>query len=74
MPADKQHGDIIRYTVIYKNIPDGTDKSKTVTTKTAKLVGLEKYTEYSISVLASTIKGDGPPSIPIIVWTEEDSK
>ena len=74
MPADKQHGDIIHYTVIYKNIPDGADKSKTVTTKTAELVGLAKYTAYSINVLASTIKGDGPTSIPIIVWTDEDSK
>ena len=74
MPADKQHGHIIRYTVIFKKIPGGTDKSKSVTAKTVELVGLAKYTLYSIKVLASTIVGDGPPSIPIHVSTDQDSK
>ena len=74
VPADKQHGDINSYTVTYKKIPGGTDKSKTVTVKTAELDGLEKYTNYSIKVLATTMKGDGPPSEPITVSTDQDSK
>lgn len=74
VPADKQNGEIIHYTVIYRKIPGGTDNSKTVKTKTAELEGLEKYTKYSIKVLAATINGDGPPSVSIIVWTDQDSK
>ena len=74
VPADKQHGDIIHYTVIYEKKEGGTEKRKTVTTRTAELKDLEKYTEYSIKVLAATIKGDGPPSDPIIVRTDQDGK
>ena len=74
VPVDKQLGNIIRYSVIYKKIPGGTERSKTVTLKTAELGGLEKYTKYSIKVLAATIKGDLPPSVPIVVWTDQDSK
>ena len=74
MPADKQHGKIIYYIVIYKKKEGGTEKSKTIVTRTAKLKDLEKYTEYSITVLAATIKGDGPTSNPIIVRTDQDGK
>ena len=35
---------------------------------------LEKYTNYSILVFASTVKGDGNASDPIIVTTDQDSK
>ena len=41
VPADKQLGDIIRYSVIYRKIPGGAETSKTVTLKTAELGGLE---------------------------------
>ena len=39
----------------------------------ANLTGLKEFVEYNISVVASTVKGDGPPSI-IVVRTDEDSK
>ena len=38
------------------------------------LRGLEEYTNYSILVFASTVKGDGNASDSIIVTTDEDSK
>ena len=38
------------------------------------LRGLEEYTNYSILVFASTVKGDGNASDPIIVTTDEDSE
>ena len=38
------------------------------------LRGLKKYTNYSIWVSASTVKGNGNASKPIIVTTDEDSK
>ena len=35
---------------------------------------LEKYTNYTIQVLAFTAKGDGKISEPIVVITDEDGK
>ena len=43
-------------------------------TTQANLTGLNEYTNYSITVFASTLKGDGNVSEPIIVITDEDSK
>ena len=43
-------------------------------TTQANLTGLNEYTNYSITVFASTLKGDGNVSEPIIVFTDEDSK
>ena len=40
----------------------------------ATLTGLHEYTNYSITVFASTAKGGGNVSTPIIVVTDEDSK
>ena len=40
----------------------------------ATLTGLSEYTNYSITVFASTAKGNGNISAPIIVITDEDSK
>ena len=38
------------------------------------LTELNEYTNYSITVFASTVKGRGNVSEPIIVITDEDSK
>ena len=40
----------------------------------ATLTGLNEYTNYSITVFASTVKGGGRISALIIVVTEQDSK
>ena len=36
--------------------------------------GLNEHTEYSITVFASTSKGGGTKSAPIVIITDEDSK
>ena len=42
---------------------------------TREITGLRKYVEYNITVLASTVKGDGPHSTPVlVVRTDQDSK
>ena len=74
VPPDKQHGHIRQYTVIYKKIPGGTDRTVTVMARRVELKDLEKFSVCDIRVLAATIKGDGPPSDPIFVYTDEDSK
>nr|XP_058950117.1 protein sidekick-1-like [Pocillopora verrucosa] len=75
VPEDKQHGDIISYTVMYKRTTNVTYKSVEVTPisgKFAELNGLDEYTFYDIKVLAATNVGNGPASNPIKVQTDED--
>ena len=38
------------------------------------LTGLKKHTNYTITVVAATSKGNGVVSAPIIVITDEDSE
>ena len=76
VPVVDQNGIILTYTVMYKALPDETPRSTVVIAPTtqANLTGLKKYRNYSITVFASTAKGDGNVSAPIIVITDEDSK
>ena len=76
VPAADQNGVIEKYTVTYKALPDGSPQSKVVIAPTTQvtLTGLNEYTNYSITVFASTVKGGGNQSKPIIVITDEDSK
>ena len=76
VPAAAKHGVILSYTVTYKALPAGSQRTKVVSAPTthATLTDLNEYTNYSITVFASTIKGDGNLSEPIVVITDEDSK
>ena len=71
-----QNGIILSYTVTYTALPVGVPRTavESDTTTHLALKGLEEYTNYSILVFASTAKGDGNASDPIIVTTDEDSK
>lgn len=81
VPADKQHGKILEYTVVYKtSVVDTETKERVVppsiqfNSRRIELTKLTEYTSYSIQVLAATVKGDGPRSEPITVRTDQDSK
>ena len=76
VPVVDQNGIILTYTVKYMALPDESPRSTVVIAPTtqANLIGLAKYRNYSITVFASTAKGDGNASEPIIVITDEDSK
>ena len=76
VPEADQNGIILSYTVTYKALPGGAPKAEVVIAPTTEttLTGLNEYTNYSITVFASTVKGDGNVSEPIIVITDEDSK
>ena len=76
VPSTDQNGTILSYTVTYKALPDGSPQTKVVSAPTTQvtLTGLNEYTNYSITVFASTVKGNGNISVPIIVITDEDSK
>ena len=76
VPAADQNGIILSYTVTYKALPGGTPETKVVIAPTTEvtLTDLNEFTNYSITVFASTVKGAGNDSEPIIVITDEDSK
>ena len=76
VPVVDQNGITLTYTVTYVALPDESPLSTVVIAPTtqANLIGLAKYRNYSITVFASTAKGDGNSSEPIIVITDEDSK
>ena len=76
VPVLDQNGIILTYTVKYMALPDESPRSTVVIAPAtqANLIGLAKYRNYSITVFASTAKGDGNASEPIIVITDEDSK
>ena len=76
VPLADQNGIIRNYTVTYKELPGDSKKTEVVNAsiRQVTLTGLNEYTNYSITVFASTAKGDGNVSNPIIVLTDEDSK
>ena len=76
VPRDKQHGKILEYAVIYETSEGGAQREKRVgsPTRRIELTELKEYTEYSIQVLAATVKGDGPRSEHISVETDQDGK
>ena len=74
--ATDQNGIILSYTVGYTALPGGSEETKVVKAPATDttLTGLNEFTNYSITVFASTVKGDGNASAPITVITDEDSK
>ena len=76
VPVADQNGIILSYTVKYVALPGGIPRTAVVSAPITNVTlrGLEEYTDYSILVFASTVKGDGNASDPIIVTTDEDSK
>ena len=76
VPAADQNGIILSYTVTYIALPFGSQQTKVVNAPVRQLIltGLNEYTNYNITAFASTAKGDGNVSTPIIIVTDEDSK
>lgn len=78
VPLSERNGVILNYTVSYKEATHGSAKTGTAAVDEPKnsttLKGLNKYTNYSITVFASTMKGGGIVSEPIFVITDQDSK
>ena len=76
MQAELQNGIITGYNITYQSqtendngvVPVGPNDLQ------ANLTGLKEFVKYNISVVAFTAKGDGPPSIIIVVRTDEDGK
>ena len=76
VPAADQNGIILSYTVTYWALPGGSPQIKLVNAPTTKvtLTGLNELTNYSVTVFASTVKGDGNVSEPLTIRTDEDGR
>ncbi|KAG7174552.1 Down syndrome cell adhesion molecule-like protein 2-like 6 [Homarus americanus] len=77
-PPTALHGVLQGYKVIYRPVhparffhPDDL-KEKPVTSLSTSLMGLDQYTNYSLTVTAHTRRGDGVRSNPVYCVTEED--
>ena len=74
--ADRQNGIITGYNITYQSQTENDNGVVEAGPNDlqANLTGLKEFVKYNISVVAFTAKGDGPPSIIIVVRTDEDSK
>ena len=75
MQAERRNGIITGYNITYQSQTENDNGFVTArpNDRQANLTGLKEFVDYNISVVAFTVKGDGPPSI-IVVRTDEDSK
>ena len=76
VPADQQNGIITGYTITYHSQTENQNGDVQVngSVRETDLKNLKEYVNYNITVLASTVKGDGPATDPIVVRTDQDSK
>lgn len=78
VPKGFVHGILQGYRVFYKRTGDKSDSYANSTTgpneRKLHITGLEKFTAYSMKVLAFTRKGDGAVSVNISVLTDEDGR
>ena len=77
VPAEKQNGMITGYTIVYQAQTENHNGNKQAgpAKRKIEITGLRKYVVYDITVLASTVKGAGPPSSPgFEARTDKDSK
>ena len=74
--AHLQNGIVTGYTITYESQTENDNDNVKVngSVRQTQLTNLKKYVNYNITVLASTARGNGPPSNPIVVRTDEDSK
>ena len=75
MQADLRNGIITGYNITYQSQTENDNGFVTAgpNDHQAKLTGLKEFVKYNISVVAFTVKGDGPPNVTV-VSTDEDSK
>ena len=70
-----QNGAITGYNITYQSLTENDSGFVTAgpNDRQANLTELKEFVEYNISVVAFTVKGDGPPFV-FIVRTDQDSK
>ena len=73
--TDLQNGIITGYNITYESQTENDNGVVLAgpNDRQANLTVLKEFVKYNISVVAFTVKGDGPPSV-IVVGTDQDSK
>ena len=73
--AELRNGIITGYNITYESQTENDNGVVLAgpNDRQANLTGLKEFVKYNISVVAFTVKGDGPPSV-IGVRTDQDSK
>lgn len=74
VPDGYVHGILRGYRLFFKIDEDRFYQNVTTLNQSFELTGLEKFTNYSVKVLAFTRIGDGNVSDPVLVSTDEDGK
>ena len=74
MPDGYVHGILQGYRLLFKIEQDRFYKNVTTANQSLELTGLEKFTNYSLKVLAFTRIGNGNISNPLTVSTDQDGK
>ena len=76
VPAGQQNGIITGYTITYKSQTENDNNNVQVNgfVRQTELTNLKENVNYNITVFASTVKGDGPATAPIVFRTDQDSK
>lgn len=74
VPDGYVHGILQGYRLLFKIEQDIFYKNVTTANQSLELTGLEKFTKYSLKVLAFTRIGDGNISNPLTVSTDQDGK
>ena len=74
--AEQQNGIITSYTITYHSQSKNDNGTVQVngSVRQTELTNLKEYVNYNITVFASTVKGDGPATVPIIVRTDQHSE
>ena len=75
MQSDLQNGIITGYNITYQSLTENDNGfvKASPNDRKANLRGLKQFVDYNISVVAFTVKGDGPPFV-FVVRTDQDSK
>ena len=73
--TELRNGIISGYNITYQSLTENDNGVVLAgpNDRQANLTGLKEFVKYNISVVAFTVKGDGPPSV-IVVRTDQDSK
>lgn len=74
VPDGYVHGILRGYRLLFKIDEDSFYQNVTTVNQSFELMGLEKFTNYSVKVLAYTRIGDGNVSDPVLVSTDEDGE
>ena len=75
VPVEQENGIITGYTITYHSQTDNGTVQAGPSERQKTITGLKEYVNYNIRVFASTVKGDGPPSSPVlVVKTDQESK